>query len=146
MQITSSAFQNNGRIPSDYTCDGEDINPPLEFKNVPEDSQSLVLIVDDPDAPGKTWVHWLVFNIDPTTIIVHEDSVPTGGIEAMTDFGHTGYGGPCPPAGPHRYRFKLYALNITMDLTEDITKQELEHAIDGHIIEKTELTGLYARE
>ena len=136
----------HGHIPSEHTCDGEDISPPLLFENVPEDSQSLALIVEDPDAPGKTWVHWVVVNIEPHTSKVWEDSVPTGGMEAVTDFGHAGWGGPCPPSGPHRYHFKLYALDCVLDVTEDIMRSEVEHAMEGHIIEKAELTGIYSRE
>jgi hypothetical protein len=144
--ITSPAFEDRGKIPSKYTCDGEDINPPLDFENVPEDTQSLVLIVEDPDAPGKTWVHWVVFNISPTTTHIAEDSVPGRGIEAVTDFGHAGYGGACPPSGTHRYYFKLFALDTELDVTEDVNKAEIEHAMEGHIMEKAELVGLYSRE
>lgn len=146
LQITSPAFEHKGVIPSDYTCDGEDVNPPLFFSNVPEETQSFALIVEDPDAPGKTWVHWIVFNINPHTTHINEDSVPEGAIEAVTDFGQTGYGGPCPPSGPHRYSFKLFALNSMLDLTEDVTREEIEHAMERHIIEKTELIGIYSRE
>ena len=146
MTITSSEFSDRGKIPSQYTCDGEDINPPLEFHEVPEESQSLALVVKDPDAPGKTWIHWVVFNIDPTTTKVAEDSVPRRGIEAVTDFGNKGYGGPCPPNGVHRYNFKLYALDCLLDLTEDITLEELESAMENHTIETAELTALYSRE
>lgn len=146
MQIKSTVFENNGHIPSRYTCDGEDVNPSLEFVNIPEDTQSLALIVEDPDAPGKTWVHWVVFNIDPHASHVGEDSVPGHGIEAVTDFGRTGYGGPCPPSGPHRYNFKLYALDTKLDLTEDVTRDELDHAMERHIIEESILTGIYTRE
>ena len=146
MTITSSAFNDNGKIPHEYTCDGEDINPPLKFENVPEDAATLALIVEDPDAPGKTWVHWVIINIDPHTTRVLEDSVPDGGMEAVTDFGHAGYGGPCPPSGPHRYYFKLYALDTVLDVTEDVSREEIEHAMMGHILEKAELTGIYSRE
>lgn len=146
MRLTSPVFTNNQKIPNKYTCDGEDVNPPLVFQDVSEEAQSLVLVVEDPDAPGKVWVHWVVFNINPHTRGVGEDSVPEDGMEGVTDFGHTGYGGPCPPTGPHRYFFRLYALNTTLDATEDITKQELEQLIENHIIDKAELIGLYTRE
>lgn len=146
MTLTSPEFGEKEKIPSKYTCDGEDVNPPLEFNNVSEDAQSLTLIVEDPDAPGKTWVHWVVFNISPRTTAVSEDSVPGRGTEAVTDFGEMGYGGPCPPAGTHRYNFKLYALDTMLDLTEDVTRAEIEHSMEGHILEKAELTGLYSRE
>ena len=144
--ILSTEFQNNSTIPTKYTCDGEDVNPPLDFLNVPEDTQSLTLIVEDPDAPGKTWVHWLVFNISPHVTHIVEDSIPSKGEEGVTDFGKAGYGGPCPPNGPHRYYFKLYALDQKLDLTEDVRKEEIEHAMLGHIIEKAELIGIYARD
>ena len=146
MILTSPVFADKGIIPSQYTCDGEDINPPLVFSNVPEDASSLVLIVKDPDAPGKTWVHWVVFNIDPATVRVLDDSVPGRGIEAVTDFGNKGYGGPCPSNGMHRYNFKLFALDTTLDLTEDVTLVELENAMAHHIMEEAELTALYSRE
>lgn len=145
MRILSPVFADHGTIPTEYTCDGEDISPPLIFENVPEDAQSLTLIVEDPDAPGKTWVHWVVVNIDPTVTKVLEDSIPRDGMEAMTDFGHTGWGGPCPPSGPHKYLFKLYALDTTLDVTEDITRAEVEQAMERHIIEKAELVGIYSR-
>ena len=144
--LTSSAFQDKGHIPSKYTCDGEDVNPPLEIQNVPEDAQSLALIVEDPDSPGKTWVHWVLFNISPHITRIHEDSVPVGAQETVTDFGNSGYGGPCPTSGVHRYNFKLFALDEMLDLTEDVTREEIEHAMAGHIIEKAELTALYTRE
>lgn len=146
MQIASHAFVNNGKIPNKYTCDGEDVNPPLEFFDVPEEAQSLALIVEDPDSPGKTWMHWIIFNIKGSTTGIPEDTVPNGAIEAVTDFGNTGYGGPCPTTGTHRYRFKLYALNTFLDLSEDTTRDELIAAMDGHVIDEAELTGLYTRE
>lgn len=146
MSITSTAISDRGRIPSIYTCDGEDINPPLEFHDVPEEAQSLTLIVEDPDSPGKTWVHWVLFNINPNVRRISEDSVPAGSSETVTDFGSKGYGGPCPANGIHRYNFKLFALDTTLDLTEDVTRDEIEESMEGHIIEKAELTGLYSRE
>ena len=145
MKITSSAFEHNAKIPSKYTCDGENVNPPLQFLEVPENAKSLVLIVDDPDAPSKAWVHWVVYNINPQTTEVKENSVPDGGIEGMTDFGRPGYGGPCPPSGTHRYFFKLYALHSVLDLPQNATKQMVEQKMQGHIIDKTELVGLYSR-
>lgn len=145
MKITSSAFQNNAKIPSKYTCDGENVNPPLQFLDVPNDAKSLVLIVDDPDAPSKTWVHWVVYNIGTKTSEVKGNSVPEGGIEGMTDFGKPGYGGPCPPSGVHRYFFKLYALDTTLDLPQNATKQMVEEKMKGHILDKAELIGLYSR-
>lgn len=146
MTLTSPAFGENEKIPAVYTCDGEDINPPLIFENVPEDSHSLTLIVEDPDSPGKTWVHWLVFNIDPHSTGIGEDSIPKAAVETVTDFGNKGYGGPCPSSGTHRYNFKLYALDTTLDVTEDVTREEIEEAMVGHIIDSAELTGIYSRE
>lgn len=146
MQIKSPAFVNNGKIPSIYTCDGEDVNPPLEFENVPEEATSLSLIVTDPDAPGKTWVHWMVFNISPHVTKIYEDSVPSGSFIGMSDFGNANYGGPCPPKGVHRYVFSLYALDKVLDMSEDTTRVEAENAMEGHIIEQAQLIGLYTRE
>jgi hypothetical protein len=145
MTITSPAFKNNKHIPAKYTCDGENVNPPLEIKDVPGNAQSLVLISDDPDAPGGTWVHWTVWNIDPKTTEIAENSVPEGAVEGVTDFGKPGYGGPCPPPGTHRYFFKLFALDTKLDLSENTTAKDLEAAMEGHIIEKAELIGLYRR-
>lgn len=146
MQIISLAFQNNSKISSKYTCDGENVSPPLEFSDVPKDAESLVLIVADPDAPSKVWVHWVVFNINPSTKEVRENSIPQGGIEGMTDFGEPGYGGPCPPSGVHRYFFKLYALDGLLDLPQGTTKDQIEETVRGHIIDKTDLIGLYSRK
>ena len=145
MKIVSSAFQNNTKIPNKYTCDGENVSPPLQFIDLPEDAKSLVLVVDDPDAPAKTWVHWVVYNINPQTSEVKENSVPQNGIEGMTDFGKSGYGGACPPSGTHRYFFKLYALDSILDLPQNPTKQMVENKIQGHIIDSAKLMGLYSR-
>lgn len=146
MELKSTAFEHNGNIPEKYTCDGENINPPLLIPDVPEKAQSLVLIVEDPDAPGGTFAHWTVWNISPQTTEIPENSVPEGAIEGTTDFGKVGYGGPCPPSGTHRYFFKIYALDTTLGLPEGADKTELGQAIEGYILGKAELTGLYARE
>jgi len=145
MEISSSAFANNENIPAKYTCDGDNISPPLTFANVPENTKSLVLINNDPDAPAGTWVHWTVWNIDPTTTEVAENKIPKNGDEGMTSFGFRHYGGPCPPSGTHRYFFKLYALDTSLELDTGSTAVDLETAIDGHILEQTELIGLYSR-
>ena len=145
MIIESPEFKNNEHIPAKYTCDGEDINPPLLFNDVSEEAQSLVLIFDDPDAPMDTWVHWTVWNIDSKTRKIAENSVPTGAVEGITDFGRIGWGGPCPPSGTHRYFFKLYALDIKLDLSSKTRKHQIEEAMAGHIIKKAELIGLYSR-
>lgn len=145
MQISSPAFQHNGRIPALYTCDGKNISPPLAISDVPETAQSLVLISDDPDAPVGTWVHWLVWNIDPKTTEIAEHTAPAGAIEGTTSFGNVGYGGPCPPSGTHRYFFKLYALDIRLDLPKSTDKKALEEAMKDHILAKAEIIGLYSR-
>lgn len=146
MKIESSAFKNNEYIPSKYTCDGENINPPLKISGIPQNTQSLVLIVDDPDSPTGTWVHWTVFNIDPKIQEISENSVPEGAVEGITDFGSIGYGGPCPHSGTHRYFFKLYALDAKLDLLAGSSKKEIEKAMEGHILDKAELIGLYSRK
>src|SRR3989304_9638033 len=116
MKIQSPSFENNQSIPSKFTCDGENINPPLEFLDIPENTKSLVLIMDDPDAPMGLWVHWTVWNIDPATSGIPENQKFEGAMEGMTSSGKTGYGGPCPPDKEHRYFFKLYALDTTLSL------------------------------
>lgn len=145
MRITSSAFSHNERIPKKYTCDGENVSPALRFEDVPKEAKSLVLIVDDPDAPAKTWVHWVVYDIDPTTIDAPESATPPAGIEGTTDFGRPGYGGPCPPSGTHRYFFKLYALDSQLLLAPGQGKAMVEQAMEGHILANAELIGLYER-
>ena len=144
MQLTSPVFQHNTRIPSKYTCDGENINPPLEFSDVSESAKSLVLIMDDPDAPMGTWVHWAIFNMDPLTRMINGDEKPSG-IEGMTSFGKPGYGGPCPPSSTHRYFFKLYALDISFETSSVLDKKTIEEKMQNHILEKAELVGLYGR-
>ena len=145
MKITSSAFEHNSEIPSIYTCDGENINPPLEFVQVPTNAKSLVLIVDDPDAPMGTFVHWVLFNVSPKSKGVKENSIPDSVIQGLNSANKTGYMGPCPPSNTHHYFFKLYALDITLDLSPNATKQMVEQKMQGHIIDKTELVGLYSR-
>jgi len=146
MEIKSSAFQNNGRIPAKHTCQGEDVNPQLEFFNIPEGTKSLALIVDDPDAPSGVWVHWLLWNIKPEIKEIKEGEIPEGAKQGLNDFGKREYNGPCPPFGKHRYFFKLYALDTALSISENSKKQELERAIQGHIIKKAELVGLYSKE
>lgn len=145
MKLKSSAFENNTMIPQKYTCDGENISPPLQIEGVPEGTQSLVLIVDDPDAPMGDWVHWLVWNIKADTKEIAEGQVPEGSFQGTNDFGRLDYGGPCPPSGTHRYFFKLYALDTTVNLAEGARKKDLESAIEGHVLEQTSLVGLYKR-
>jgi Raf kinase inhibitor-like YbhB/YbcL family protein len=145
LTLKSRVFVYNGSIPSEYTCDGEDINPPLEIENIPKGTQSLVLIVDDPDAPGGNWDHWLVWNISPDINQIEKNSVPTGAVEGTTDFNRTGWGGPCPPSGTHRYFFKLYALDTVLDIDTSTRKPGLEQEIVGHILEEAVLIGKYMR-
>jgi Raf kinase inhibitor-like YbhB/YbcL family protein len=145
MVISSQAFKHNSFIPSKYTCHGDNINPPLEIKDVPKKAKSLVLIVDDPDAPSGTFTHWTVWNVSPTITQINEGSVPAGAVEGQTDFGESDYGGPCPPSGTHRYFFKLYALDIALNLTSEAEKRDLEKAIKGHILDEATLVGLYRR-
>lgn len=145
MQILSPEFEDGDSIPPMYTCQGEDISPPLEIIDVPEDAKSLALIVDDPDAPGRTWVHWLVWNIPPDIEVIEEDVPPEGSVLGTNDFDKLEYGGPCPPTGTHRYFFKLYALDTVLDLEEGANKEELEEAMEEHIIEEIELVGMYTK-
>ena len=145
MKLSSPVFENNQSIPAKYTCDGEDINPPLQISEVPEGTKSLVLFVDDPDAPMGTWDHWIVWNINPSVSFIEENSVPEGGVQGMNDFGKQPYGGPCPPSGTHRYFFKFYALDNELELDSSSKKEALERAMEGHILDKAELIGLYKR-
>lgn len=142
LQITSTAFGHNQMIPREYTCQGEDVNPPLEIRGIPPAAKSLVLIMDDPDAPMGTWDHWLVYNILPLEKI-ERNSIP--GTQVKNSFGKLNYGGPCPPSGTHRYFFKLYALDTTLTLPPAASKKTLEKAMEGHILEKAELAGLYKK-
>lgn len=144
--IQSPAFAANQEIPAKYTCDGANVNPPLTFTNIPENAKSLVLIVDDPDAPAKTWVHWIIYNIPPQTTSVDENSVPQNAKLGTTDFGKSGYGGPCPPSGTHRYFFKVYALDAMFEDLKNPAKDVLEQKMQGHIVGQGELVGLYKRK
>ncbi len=143
MKISSPAFKHNQTIPSKFTCEGEDINPALSISQVPQETKSLALIVDDPDAPMGMWVHWVVFNIPTSIQQIEENSIP--GKQGKNDFGQLNYGGPCPPSGEHRYFFKLYALDITLNFPEGITKGKLEEAMKGHVLSKAELVGVYKK-
>lgn len=146
MKISSPAFENNSKIPSKYTCDGEDINPPLEIRDIPEGTQSLVLIVDDPDAPRGTFLHWLVWNIPPNFSLIEESSLPEGAVQGRNDFGKENYGGPCPPFGQHRYFFKIYALDKKLELVEGSSLNKVEEVMKGHILDQAQLIGLYQRK
>jgi Raf kinase inhibitor-like YbhB/YbcL family protein len=146
LQISSPVFKHDQMIPSKYTCDGADASPPLLIGNVPPQARSLALIVDDPDAPAGTWVHWVVWNIDPKTTEIGENTVPAGAHQGTNDFRTQRYGGPCPPSGTHRYFFKLYALDATIDPGKGATKAGLERAMKGHIAAQAELMGRYKRK
>jgi len=146
MKLTS-VFNDSEEIPLKYTTDGEDINPPLNISEVPEDTKSLALIIDDPDAVSRnSWVHWVVWNISPETTKIEEGDVPKGAIEGMNDFRRKSYGGPAPPSGRHRYFFKLYALDNKINLSNGAGKEDVEKAMEGHIIEETRLIGTYRRK
>jgi len=141
LHLTSPDFPDQGNIPREFTCQGTDISPTLKIEGVPAGTRTLALIVDDPDAPGKIWVHWVVFNIPPATAEIKSGVNP--GTQGRNDFGTVKYGGPCPPSGTHRYMFKLYALDTYLNLSEGIRKRRLEEAMEGHILQQTVLTGLY---
>ncbi|MDW7773910.1 MAG: YbhB/YbcL family Raf kinase inhibitor-like protein [Desulfobulbaceae bacterium] len=143
MQLSSPAFDHQGTIPSKYTCDGSNISPPLAISGVPSEARSLVLLVDDPDAPGGTFVHWVVYDIPPDVKVIHENTDP--GTLGTNNFRKTSYGGPCPPSGTHRYFFKIYALDRDLKLSPGQSKQQVEREMSGHIIAQTELIGLYER-
>ncbi|RCV64959.1 hypothetical protein C5S53_06325 [Methanophagales archaeon] len=142
MEVRSPEFENSNHIPRKFTCEGDDFNPTLMIDDIPSGAKSLALIVDDPDAPMGTWVHWVSFNI-PVISQIDEDSIP--GKQGLNDFGRKEYGGPCPPSGTHRYFFKLYALDTVLNLNEGISKEALEDAVEGHILDKAELIGLYKK-
>jgi len=143
LTVYSTVFSHKGHIPSEYTCDGRDINPPLEVENIPEGTKSLALIMEDPDAPRGTFDHWLVWNISPNEAIAEQTNP---GISGINDFGNTGYGGPCPPSGVHRYFFKVYALDTKLELLAGADKKTLHDAMNGHILSEGEIMGLYQRK
>jgi Raf kinase inhibitor-like YbhB/YbcL family protein len=153
MKITSTAFPDNSPIPRKYTCDGEDVSPPLSWTDVPPAAKSLALIVDDPDAPDPaapkmTWVHWVLYDIPPSVSGLPEavKSLPPGTREGLNDWGRTGYGGPCPPIGRHRYFFKLYALDVQLPDLRHPRKSALENAMKGHVLAEARLVGTYQKE
>ena len=145
MKITSSAFQEGGNIPSKFTCDGSDTSPPLQITSIPSNAKTLVLIADDPDAPSGLFTHWLVWNIPLQTSSIAEGSAPKG-VHGINDFGKSGYRGPCPPPGTHRYSFKIFALDRELDLRAGAKRSQLDAAMKGHVIAQGELLGRYARK
>jgi Raf kinase inhibitor-like YbhB/YbcL family protein len=145
-ELTSSAFAPGEPIPAKYSCDGEDVSPPLSWSEPPPDTQSFALIMDDPDAPVGTWDHWVLFNLPADSRALPERAGrPGNSIEGKNSWGRTGYGGPCPPRGRHRYFFKLYALDTNLSLGSGTTKAQLLQAMTGHILAQTELMGTYSR-
>lgn len=154
LSLTSGVFDSGGEIPSRYTCEGADVSPPLAWSGVPSDTRSLVLIIDDPDAPDPraprmTWVHWVLYNLPPDTTGVPEGvagaQLPPGAAEGTNDWHRTGYGGPCPPIGRHRYFHKLYALDCLLDGLKHPTKAQVETAMRGHVLAEGQLIGTYEK-
>ncbi|MFO7974765.1 MAG: YbhB/YbcL family Raf kinase inhibitor-like protein [Candidatus Hydrogenedentota bacterium] len=152
LEISSSAFDDQGTIPREHTADGQDVSPPLSWSGVPEGTQSLALVCDDPDAPVGTWVHWVIWNIPAgaggldEAVPPQQRELPNGAVQGTNDFKKIGYGGPAPPRGPaHRYFFKLYALDTSLDLAPGAKKDELEKAMQGHILAEAQLVGQYGR-
>ncbi|AHB48733.1 PEBP family protein [Hyphomicrobium nitrativorans NL23] len=152
--LTSTAFADGGEIPRLYTCEGDDISPPLAWSNAPAGTESLVLIVDDPDAPDpaapqRTWVHWVLYNLPPDSTglpaAVAADARPSGTEDGLNDWEHTGYGGPCPPIGRHRYFHKLYALDTRLDGLSNPAKADVEAAMAGHVLAEAVLLGTYRK-
>jgi len=155
LSLASPSFTHQGEIPAKNTCEGDDVSPPLAWSGVPQGTKSLVLIVDDPDAPDprapKTiWVHWVVFNIPPSAVglpeAVKKDALPPGALQGLNDWGRAGYGGPCPPVGRHRYFHKLYALDTPLQGLGTPRKADVERAMEGHVLEHTELIGTYQKK
>ena len=152
MQLTSTAFAEGAVIPAKYTCDAKNVSPPLKWSGVPAGAKSLALIVDDPDAPSRTWVHWVLYDLPASVSELPEDvaksqNVAGGAKQGLNDFKQLGYGGPCPPHGkPHRYFFKLYVLDSLLDLKPGLTKKDLERAMEKHILAQAQLVGTYQRK
>jgi len=151
ISISAEAFKAGEAIPAEYTCDGKDLSPALSWKGIPSNAKSVAIIMDDPDAPGRTFVHWVIFNIPANTEklqkgVPRKETLSDGSRQGMTDFGRVGYGGPCPPPGkPHRYYFRLYALDTVLDLPAGASRKQLDDAMKGHTIAKSELMGKYGR-
>ena len=149
-ELTSTAFGNGDPIPTKYTCDDQDISPPLQWRDPPEGTRSFALICDDPDAPGGTWVHWVLYNLPASTrdlpeAVPSDADLPDNTRHGQNSWGRSDYGGPCPPSGSHRYFFKLYALDAELELAADASKEQLLAAMNGHLIASTETMGLYSR-
>jgi Raf kinase inhibitor-like YbhB/YbcL family protein len=150
IKVTSVAFQQGQPIPLQYTCAGVNISPPLEWSGVPKTAKTIAIVADDPDAPGGTWVHWVLYNVPADNIgfvenVPASETLKAGGFQGKNDFGKIGYGGPCPPSGTHRYFFKLYAVDAELPLKAGATRAELEKALEGHIVAQGQLMGTYHR-
>ena len=150
IKLTSPALEDGGMIPGKYTCDGDDVSPQLNWENIPDGTKSIAIIMDDPDAPRGTWIHWVIYNIEPDTNELHEnidtdEVVNSGALQGKNSWGNIGYGGPCPPGGVHRYYFKIYALDSQALTVPGATKEQLLESIRGHIISEGELMGRYER-
>lgn len=143
MQITSTAFLDNDLIPEKYTCDGENVSPPLTFSKTPKEAVTFALIVEDLDAPQPNFTHWVLYNIPGSTMQILEKEIPPQSSVGMNDLTHTGYDGPCPPTGTHRYVFHLFALDTKLNLPIDVSREQVEQAIKEHIIDTAQLTGRY---
>jgi Raf kinase inhibitor-like YbhB/YbcL family protein len=146
MQITSPAFKNGERIPSKYTCEGTNISPPLRFIDVPKEAKTLVLMVEDPDAKAKPWVHWLVFNIPSSSIGFDENAISKNATQGLCNGNTFGYEGPCPPQGQHDYLFKLYALNVALDIPATSDRKKVLQAMEGHVLAEATLVGKYQKQ
>lgn len=151
MEIRSSAFFIGGSIPIQYTCDGENLSPPLQWESPPDGTRSFALIVEDPDAPNGTFTHWVLYNLPAESRELPEglrdqSTLPVGAMQGKNSFNQIGFGGPCPPDGTHRYFFKLFAIDQLLELPEGVTKEELLKAIEGHVLDKAEVMGRYTRQ
>lgn len=151
IRLESSAIAPNGTIPPEYTCDGENYSPDLRWDAPPAGTQSFTLVVDDPDAPGQAFAHWLVYNLSPDARqlpakLAPQQSIPNGGVQGKNDFDKRGYSGPCPPKGTHRYVFRLYALDTPLNLAPNASKRDFFNAINGHVLATGKLTGLFSRQ
>lgn len=150
LEVTSSAFEEGSSIPSDFTCDGEELSPPIQWVSAPVGTKGFAVVVSDPDAPSGNWVHWMIYDLSPEldqlpSGIPAEAVIPGGGFQGKNDFGKMGYGGPCPPQGAHRYFFKVYALDKILHLEPGVSKEQLEQAMRGHILAEGSLMGRYER-
>lgn len=150
LEVTSSAFEEGANIPSDFTCDGEELSPPIQWASAPDGTKGFAVVVSDPDAPSGNWVHWMIYDLSPELDqlplgISAKAVIPGGGFQGKNDFGKMGYGGPCPPQGAHRYFFKVYALDTILHLEPGVSKEQLERAMRGHILAEGSLMGRYER-